>query len=72
AEKIREIKNNGLRFYADFRELHNWQTVRMFTVTAIMSAMFTIFLGMFIIGFINAWMKISGTEPEKEDERPQE
>ena len=71
-EKIREIKNNGLRFYADFMELHNWQTVRMFTVTAIMSAMFTIFLGMFIIGFINAWMKIRGTEPEKEDERPQE
>ena len=43
-EKIKIIKEKGLFFHVKFSELENRQNVRMFFLTAIMSALFTIFI----------------------------
>ena len=42
--KIKVIKEKGLFFHVKFSELENRQNVRMFFLTAIMSALFTIFI----------------------------
>lgn len=47
--KIFKIRANGLRFHADFKELGNWQVIRLFVVTAIMSGFFIIFIGFLIL-----------------------
>jgi hypothetical protein len=52
--KIYKIKANGLRFHARFIELENWQQIRVFTVTAIMSA----FVLVFVVFAISAYFKI--------------
>ena len=52
--KIYKIKTNGLRFHARFIELENWQQIRVFTVTAIMSA----FVIVFVVFIISAYFKI--------------
>lgn len=52
--KIYKIKTNGLRFHARFIELENWQQIRVFTVTAIMSA----FVLIFVVFAISAYFKI--------------
>ncbi len=49
--KIFKIRANGLRFHADFKELGNWQVIRLFVVTAIMSGFFIIFIGFLILVF---------------------
>lgn len=48
-DKIFEIKRRGLQFYAEFKELKNLQTIRMFAVTTILGGMFLIFLAMIVI-----------------------
>ena len=52
--KIYKIKANGLRFHARFIELENWQQIRVFTVTAIMSA----FVLIFVVFAISSYFKI--------------
>lgn len=47
--KIFKIRADGLRFHAHFKELDNWQVIRQFSVTAIMSGLFIIFIGFFIL-----------------------
>lgn len=47
--KIFKIRANGLRFHAHFKELDNWQVIRLFVVTAIMSGLFITFIGFFIL-----------------------
>ena len=60
--KIYKIKANGLRFHARFIELENWQQIRVFTVTAIMSA----FVLVFVIFAISGYFKIRKKILEKE------
>lgn len=48
-EKIKKIKEKGLFFHVKFSELENRQNVRMFFLTAIMSALFTIFIGFLVL-----------------------
>ena len=48
-EKIKRIKERGLYFHVKFSELENRQNVRMFFLTAIMSALFTIFIGFLVL-----------------------
>ncbi len=52
--KIYKIRNNGLRFHAQFKELENIQQIRVFSVTAIMSYFFLAF----VIFCISAFFKI--------------
>lgn len=52
--KIYKIKANGLKFHARFIELENWQQIRVFTVTTIMSA----FVLIFVVFAISAYFKI--------------
>lgn len=48
-EKIKRIKDRGLYFHVKFSEFENRQNVRMFFLTAIMSALFTIFIGFLVL-----------------------
>lgn len=48
-EKIAKIKKDGLLFHVKFTELENRQTVRMFFLTAVMSGLFTIFIGFIVL-----------------------
>lgn len=43
-QKIAQISLNGLTFLARFKDLEGLQQIRLFTVTAIMSGLFTIFI----------------------------
>ena len=52
--KIFKIKSNGLKFHVRFKELENLQQIRVFTVTAIMSA----FIMAFVVFIILAVYKI--------------
>lgn len=52
--KIFQIRANGLKFHAKFSELENIQEIRVFTVTAIMSA-FTL---VFVLFVISAFIKL--------------
>lgn len=52
--KIHKIKQNGLLFHAQFKELENWQQIRVFTVTAIMSA----FVFVFVVFLISSYFKL--------------
>lgn len=58
--KIYKIKANGLRFHARFIELENWQQIRVFTVTAIMSAFVLIFVVFAISSYFKVRKKIRG------------
>lgn len=53
-QKIMKIKLDGLHFYAKFQELENIQEIRVFTVTAIMSA----FVFAFVVFIISAFFKM--------------
>lgn len=50
-KKIAQIRLNGLTFLAKFKDLEGIQQIRLFTVTAIMSGLFTIFI-VFIILYV--------------------
>lgn len=52
--KLYKIRANGLRFHARFKELENWQEIRVFSVTAIMSA----FVVIFVVFFISSYFKL--------------
>lgn len=49
SEKIEQIKQHGLFFHVKFVELENRQTIRLFFLTAIMSGLFTIFIGFLVL-----------------------
>jgi len=49
-KKIQQIKKEGLKFYAKFKELENIQTIRCFCVTAIISGLLLIVLTFIILG----------------------
>lgn len=48
-EKIKEIKEHGLTFHASFIELEKQQNVRLFCITAVMSAITTVFIGLLVL-----------------------
>lgn len=52
--KLYKIRVNGLKFHAKFVELENFQQIRVFSVTAIMSA----FVLVFVIFLINSYFKL--------------
>ena len=52
--KLYKIRNHGLQFHAKFVELQNFQQIRVFSVTAIMSA----FVLGFVVFIINAYFKL--------------
>ena len=52
--KLYQIRNNGLRFHARFKELENRQQIRVFSVTAVMSA----FVLVFVVFLISAYFKL--------------
>lgn len=58
-KKILIIRDNGLTFYAKFKELENLQTVRTFFVTAIISGLLIIVLSFFILGLYRT-LKVFG------------
>ena len=57
--KIEQISKHGLRFHAKFKELENRQNVRLFFLTAVMSALFTIFLVFIVLGIYKLNMTLT-------------
>lgn len=49
-EKIKRIKEKGIQFHAEFKELKNLQTVRLLGITTILGGVIIIFIGMLFIG----------------------
>lgn len=62
--KIKEIKNSGLKFHVVFKELAIRQEIRLFFVTAILSGLFTVFLGFIILGTVKFNRTIGNTLKE--------
>ena len=56
--KIGHIKHHGITFHARFKELENRQSIRLFFVTAIMSALFTMFIVFIVLGIYKARISI--------------
>lgn len=57
--KILKIKEEGLTFYAKFKEMENKQTIRCFAVTALISGLIIIILTFFILGLYRT-LKVFG------------
>ena len=47
--KINEIIDSGLSFHVKFVELENYQNMRLFFITALLSALFAIFITFIIL-----------------------
>lgn len=57
--KIMKIRDEGLTFYAKFKEMENKQTIRCFGVTALISGLIIIILTFFILGLYRT-LKVFG------------
>ena len=57
--KIMKISDEGLSFYAKFKEMENKQTIRCFGVTALISGLIIIILTFFILGLYRT-LKVFG------------
>ena len=54
-----KIRDEGLTFYAKFKEMENKQTIRCFAVTALISGLIIIILTFFILGLYRT-LKVFG------------
>lgn len=57
-QKLGKIMSRGLKFHATFTELQNWQSSRMFFITAFLCALLAIILTFFIISIYKISRKI--------------
>ncbi len=57
-DKIQQIKEDGLTFYANFKELINKQLVRTFVITALLSGLLIIMLTFIILGAYRSYKTI--------------
>lgn len=69
--KIFKIRANGLRFHAKFVELQNWQSIRVFGVTAIMSGLLIVLIT-FIILFFFKLRRISKSHKKSDNKKGSE
>jgi hypothetical protein len=72
-EKIKEIEMNGLTFHAQFPELQNWQSARVFLLTALMSAILAILITFLILSLykvgLRRWDKEKPLKPAEESNK---
>lgn len=60
-DKIRELKEKGLKFHVKHVELQNFQNSRLFFITALMGALFAIFITFFVLAMYKISRSIKKT-----------
>ena len=68
-QKIQEIKEHGLKFHAKFIELERNQTIRLFIVSAVLSALFAIFIAVFVLCCCRVLRSCRNNRMEKKREK---
>ena len=70
-QKILDIKLNGLKFHAKFKELENKQYIRVFFVTTILGGLLLIFFALLFSGIIKCIIIQRGNKQNKTSKVPQ-
>lgn len=67
-DKIKVLKDNGLKFHAKHIELQNFQNSRVFFITAVMSALFAIFVTYVVLSVVKLSSRKKTNKQDKQKE----